>query len=221
MVLAIVLASAAGLVIIDQVIKYFILQNLAPVGSVSIIDNLLSLTYVENRGVAFGMFQNHVWLFAVVTLLLMSVFVWLIISGRMQGKLFYAAAILMIGGGIGNLIDRLFRGFVVDYISLSFFPPVCNFADYCITIGAFLFIFVLLLQGTGKKKEAAAEGASEMLTEQETASKENDTAGDTQDTGTDVSNGETTAEADGNFQDAGEDDDKQQPDKEDEPDHGD
>ena len=51
---------------------------------------------------------------------------------------------LIVGGGIGNLIDRLFRGFVIDYLSLSFFPPICNFADYCITIGAFLFILCIL-----------------------------------------------------------------------------
>ena len=60
--------------------------------------------------------------------------------------------VVLIGGGIGNLLDRLFRGFVVDYLSLSFFPPVCNFADYCITFGAVLFIIVLFTQnGDGKK----------------------------------------------------------------------
>ena len=67
------------------------------------------------------------------------------------------AAALMIGGGIGNLIDRIWRGFVVDYLSLSFFPPVCNFADYCITIGAFLFVIVLLFFGGKDKKQTGEE----------------------------------------------------------------
>ena len=58
-------------------------------------------------------------------------------GGRLKA---IATVILIIGGGIGNLIDRIFRGFVIDYLSLSFFPPICNFADYCITIGAVLFV---------------------------------------------------------------------------------
>ncbi|MBQ9461153.1 MAG: signal peptidase II [Clostridia bacterium] len=154
MVLTIVLAAAAVLVVIDQIIKYFIVQGLAPNGSMSVIDGLFSLTYVENRGVAFGMFQNHVWIFAVITSLLIGVFIWLIIKKKFTGKLFCISAALMIGGGIGNLIDRIFRGFVVDYLSLSFFPPVCNFADYCITIGAVLLVIVLLFKSS---KESPAE----------------------------------------------------------------
>lgn len=172
MTLTIVLAAAAVLVVIDQIIKYFVLQNLAPSGSVSVIDNLLSLTYVENRGVAFGMFQDHVWIFAVVTILLIAVFVWLIVSKKIEGKMFLVSAALMIGGGIGNLIDRVFRGFVVDYLSLSFFSPVCNFADYCITIGAFLFIIVLLFQGGKDKKQAKEESAGELSATEETAEDE-------------------------------------------------
>ncbi|HCA55517.1 MAG TPA: signal peptidase II [Ruminococcaceae bacterium] len=156
MVLAIILAVAAGLVGIDQLIKYFIVENLAPDGHVSVIDHVLSLVYVENRGVAFGMFQNHVWLFAVITLLLMGAMIWLILSKRITGKLFYVSCMLIMGGGIGNLIDRMFRGFVVDYLSLSFFPPVCNFADYCVTIGAVLLV-AALLQGDRKAKSVPAD----------------------------------------------------------------
>lgn len=168
MTLAIVMAAAAVLVIIDQVIKYFVVENLAPSGSVSVIDNLFSLTYVENRGVAFGMFQNHVWLFAILTILLIAVFIWLILSKKLEGKLFLTAAALMIGGGIGNLIDRIWRGFVVDYLSLSFFSPVCNFADYCITIGAFLFVIVILFFSGKDKKQPKTEIAAEADKNEET-----------------------------------------------------
>ena len=63
---------------------------------------------------------------------------------KITNKLFLTSVTLIIGGGIGNLIDRLFRGFVVDYLQLSFFPPVCNFADYCITIGAVLMVVFVL-----------------------------------------------------------------------------
>ena len=61
-----------------------------------------------------------------------------------KGKFFYVCAALIIGGGIGNLIDRIFFGYVIDYLSLSFFPPVCNFADYCITAGTIMLVIYLL-----------------------------------------------------------------------------
>ena len=153
MVLTVILAVSAVLVIIDQVIKYFIVQNLAPDGAVSVIDHLFALVYVENRGVAFGLFQNHVWIFALITFVLIGVMIWLIVKKKLTGKLFYVSCMLIIGGGIGNLIDRLFRGFVVDYLSLSFFPPVCNFADYCVTIGAVLLVIVIMMQS--RRKETA------------------------------------------------------------------
>ena len=65
---------------------------------------------------------------------------------------------LIIGGGIGNLIDRIFYGYVIDYISLSFFPPVCNFADYAITIGTILLIiYVLFFSNTFDNSEKVAK----------------------------------------------------------------
>lgn len=157
MALGLVLGISAVIAVIDQIIKYFVLKDLAPIGSMQVIDNFISLVYVENRGVAFGMFQNKIWIFAVLSVLMIGVFVYLIVSNKFSGKLFYVSSALIIGGGIGNLIDRVFRGYVVDYFSLSFFPPVCNFADYCITIGAVLFavymIFFLKDDKTGVTDE--------------------------------------------------------------------
>ncbi len=157
--IAFVLILSAVLVIIDQLIKYFVFEYLAPVGNVSIIDNLFSLIYVENRGAAFGIMQNQVWFFAVVTILLIAVFMYILITKKMSGKLYIAATILIIGGGVGNLIDRIFRGFVIDYLSVSFFPPVCNFADYCVTIGAILFVISLFV-GTKRKIKLGSSGES-------------------------------------------------------------
>ena len=125
------IAVAVGIVlaIADQIIKFFVSTNLKEIGSVSVIDNLLSFTYVENNGVAY-MFKK-----------------------KPKSKLFYASVALVIGGGIGNLIDRIFYGYVIDYISLSFFPPVCNFADYCITVGTvLLMVYVLFFSEVGKKE---------------------------------------------------------------------
>ena len=138
------LIVGAVLVIIDQIIKYFISAYLQPVGSVSVIDNIFSLTYVENKGVAFGMFSDMRWIFVALTLILLVIIIFYMFKKRPKGKFFYVCAALIIGGGIGNLIDRIFYGYVIDYLSLSFFPPVCNFADYCITAGTIMLVIYLL-----------------------------------------------------------------------------
>lgn len=138
------LIVGAVLVVIDQVIKYFVSAYLQPIGSVNVIDNLFSLTYVENKGVAFGMFSGMHWLFIALTSVLLAIIIFYMFKKRPKGSFFYICAALIIGGGVGNLIDRIFYGYVIDYISLSFFPPVCNFADYCITTGTILLVIYLL-----------------------------------------------------------------------------
>ncbi len=151
MLVTLVLAVSALIAGIDQAIKYFVVQDLMPVKEVKVIDGLFSLVYVENRGVALGMMQNHVWLFAVITVLLIAVLLFFIISKKFTGKLFIISTMLLIGGGIGNFADRVTKGFVVDYLSVSFFPPVCNFADYCITVGAVLLIISIIMSDMRKK----------------------------------------------------------------------
>lgn len=143
--------------VLDQIIKYFVSLYLQPIGSVSVIDNLFSLTYVENNGVAFGMFSDMRWLFVVLTGVIIAIIVAYMFKKRPKEKIFYISTALIIGGGIGNLIDRIFYGYVIDYLSLSFFPPVCNFADYCITVGIVILMIYLLffsdLFNTPKKAE--------------------------------------------------------------------
>ncbi len=152
LILGVVLAVA------DQIIKYFVNVCLQPVGSVSIIDNLFSLTYVENRGVAFGMFTDMRWIFVIITSIMLVAIIFYMFKKRPQGKFFYICAGLIIGGGIGNLIDRILYGYVIDYLSLSFFPPVCNFADYCITIGTVLLVvYILFFTDTITKSKKAEQ----------------------------------------------------------------
>lgn len=148
-------AIAIGLIlaVADQVIKYFVSLNLKPIGSVTVIDNILDFTYVENRGVAFGMFSGMRWIFIVLTVLLICLIIFYMFKKKPQSKLFYVCTALIVGGGIGNLIDRIFYGYVIDYISLSFFEPVCNFADYCITVGTVLLVVYVLFFTNGTKKQ--------------------------------------------------------------------
>ena len=147
------LIIGALVVIADQIIKYFIVTCLKPVGTVTVIDGLFNLTYVENRGVAFGMFQDMRVLFIVLTSLFIFAIVFYMFKNRPEGRLFYVLAGLIIGGGVVNLIDRIIYGYVIDYLSLSFFPPVCNFADYCITVGVAVLAVYYFVKSAGKDKK--------------------------------------------------------------------
>ncbi len=140
------------LVLLDQLFKYLAYFYLQPVSSVEAIPYLLDLVYVENRGVAFGMFQDMQWLFITITSIVIVVFVVLLIKYYKKSRMFSVAATLIIAGGIGNLIDRVWHGFVIDYLQLSFFDPVCNFADYCITFGTVLLVVYLLFFSDKKEK---------------------------------------------------------------------
>lgn len=129
---------------IDQIFKFIARLYVEPINSITIIPGILDFTYVENRGAAFGFFQNQRWFFIIFAIIMISIFIYLITYKKMKEKLFIIASIFIIGGGIGNIIDRLFLGYVVDYIKVSFFPPVCNFADYCITLGTVLLMIYVL-----------------------------------------------------------------------------
>ena len=138
------LLIAAVIVLADQLIKFFVLNELKPIGTVKVIDGVFNLTYVENRGVAFGIFQDMRWVFVAVTCILLFLIIFYMFRKRPKGRLCYICAGMIIGGGVGNLIDRLVHGYVVDYLAVSFFPPVCNFADYCITIGVFILVIYII-----------------------------------------------------------------------------
>ncbi len=140
----IVLGCSLLIAAIDYIIKILVINNLKPISSFAVIPGLFSLTYVENRGAAFGMLSDARWVFITFTVIVIAVMIYLMFKKRITSKLFNISAVLIIGGGIGNLIDRIFYGYVVDYLSVSFFPPVCNFADYCITVGAALLVIYLM-----------------------------------------------------------------------------
>ena len=152
----------AGLVVfLDQLIKYFVVQYLPQAGTVTAVPYILDLTYVENRGVAFGMFKDMRLIFVVFTAIIILVLLYIIIFKGIKSKLFLISSALIIGGGIGNLIDRVFLGYVIDYLQLSFFSPVCNFADYAITVGTVLLVIYLLFFSDSSKAKPQKEKDNE------------------------------------------------------------
>lgn len=150
-----VLVAAVVLLAIDQILKYFVLQDLKPIGAVTVIPGLLEFAYVENTGAAFGLFKNFMWFVVAVTLAVSAVIIVLLFRYKHHTFLSYATSALLIAGGLGNLIDRILHGFVVDYIHVLFFDYIFNFADCCITVGAVLFVLhVLFFSRDHQEKES-------------------------------------------------------------------
>ena len=101
------------------------------------------------------MFDNMRWVFVALTTVMIAALIFYMFKKRRYDRFFCICTGFIIGGGVGNLIDRIAYGYVVDYISLLFFPPVCNFADYCITIAVVvLAVYILFLakKDKGEKK---------------------------------------------------------------------
>lgn len=153
--------SIAILVIVDQVIKYFVCAYLAPIGTQRFIDGFLQFTYVENTGAMMGFFQGKTKVMLVAAILILVVLFALILTKKIKFGFLYCCIIMIASGGIGNIIDRIFRGFVVDYIEVLFVDfYVFNFADCLVTVGAFLIIGYELYEmiSDAKKKKVRADG---------------------------------------------------------------
>lgn len=139
---------------VDQILKLLVVEYLKPVGTIPIIDGLLDFRYTENTGAAFSILQNQRWLFVVITLIVSALIVYALFRYQNHEFFSYAASVLIVGGGIGNLIDRVLHGYVVDYIRVSFFPAIFNFGDCCVTVGTlFLIIHVLFFAENDDKRE--------------------------------------------------------------------
>lgn len=155
MLQAVTIMTIAFLIAIDQIIKFIVLKHLEPIGSITVIDKVLSLTYVENTGAAFGSFSGYTRVLSVFTALVLIVGLIYLLSGKIQSKVVYWGLTLIIAGGAANLIDRVGRHFVIDYIDPLFVKfAVFNFADILVTVGAFVVIIYLLYEIIRDSKKA-------------------------------------------------------------------
>ncbi len=137
--------SAIFLVVADQLIKLLVIARLKPIGSLSVVNGFLRLNYVENTGAAFGSFSSHTAILSIITLLAVIVGFYYLLSEKIKFGFEYICILMVMSGGVGNLIDRVFRGFVIDYIEPLFIDfAVFNFADILVTCGAVLLIIWLI-----------------------------------------------------------------------------
>lgn len=135
------------LIIVDQASKHTALTRLKPAGSIPVIHNIFAFTFVENRGAAFGMFQGARIGFLIVTPFILAAIVYYFLKlpyGKVY-NLVRAALVLVSAGAIGNFIDRLFRGYVIDFLHATFIDfPVFNLADVFVVTGTVLLAVLLI-----------------------------------------------------------------------------
>ncbi len=137
-----------AIVVLDQLSKYIAKIKLYSISQIEIIKGFFSLTYVENRGAAFGIFKDKRIILVGFTTIVIAVMIYYLLKNKSMNKLLRVSLILIIAGAIGNLIDRVLLGYVVDffhlYIGNVFDWPVFNVADISIVFGTILLAFNLL-----------------------------------------------------------------------------
>ena len=151
----------AAAVVVDQVSKVLVIKFLKDLVSVEIIPGILRFTYVENRGAAFGMLSDNRWIFMIISTLAIVALVVYLWKFRPDSILACLALSMIVGGGIGNMIDRVALGYVVDFIDFCAFPGlwmwVFNVADACVCVGAGLLALWLIISMVQDSKQEKAQ----------------------------------------------------------------
>ena len=138
----------------DQFSKFLVIKNMTENVHIELIKNFFNLTYVKNFGAGFSILQNQKIFLSVVTIIAIIVVGYLLVKSKNNEALNRICYLLIIGGAIGNLIDRLTLGYVVDFLDFYIFGydfPVFNLADCFLTIGCMLLIVSIILESKNAK----------------------------------------------------------------------
>ena len=161
--LAAIIAAVA--VILDQISKYIVVQNIEYRGSLPFIPKIISFYHTRNTGAAFSMLSDHRWVYMALSLVSMGVIVYLLYTEYKRHPLMNISLAMVLGGGIGNMIDRVRLEYVVDFLKLEFMDfAIFNVADCFVTVGAALLaIYIVFFEPKVEKrlKEAALAAANE------------------------------------------------------------
>lgn len=136
------------IIALDQISKYWVVNNIGLTDSFTVIPKMIDFVYVKNTGAAFSFLSDKTYgiiLLSCISVIFCVGVIWFMIKRKPQHKLLTISLALMLSGAIGNVIDRIFKGYVVDFIETTFIKfPVFNIADIAITIGASLIIIYVL-----------------------------------------------------------------------------
>ncbi len=154
---------ALGLIVLDQVSKQLIAAYLSLGESIELIPGVFRFTYVQNRGAAFGMLSDNRWVFLILSTLAIGAILVYMLLMKPQSRLCNISLSIILAGGIGNMIDRVAFGYVIDFIDFCAFPKlwmwIFNVADICVCVGVGLMVLYLILDLVSefKGKKAAEE----------------------------------------------------------------
>lgn len=152
MILCLILAAMA--VLLDQITKLLVLQNIGEGASVEGIRGVFRLTYIENKGAAFGILAHQRWVFMVLSVIAIAAILFYLWKEKPKSILVRLSLGMILGGGVGNMIDRIFRGAVIDFIDLEFMDfYVFNIADSFVCVGCALLILYMILSEVREKKQ--------------------------------------------------------------------
>ena len=150
---------AAALVVLDQVVKLLVRHNIPLGGSITLIPGVMDLSYVQNTGAAFSLFQEHTWVLAVVSLVVAVLLILALIKKIFTRPWGVISLAVVLAGAVGNLIDRVFLGFVTDMFATTFVNfAVFNVADVGVVLGGVLLcLHLIVFFGREGKKEPDKE----------------------------------------------------------------
>ncbi|KJL06524.1 signal peptidase II [Priestia aryabhattai] len=146
---------ALAVILIDQVTKWMIVKEMYYGQSITVIENFLYITSHRNRGAAWGILQGQMWFFYLITVVVVVGLIIYIQKLKKQDKWFGIALALMLGGAIGNFIDRVVRKEVVDFVNTYIFTydfPIFNVADSALVVGVIIMFIMTLFEGKMKKE---------------------------------------------------------------------
>ncbi len=144
--------TAACVLIFDQVTKYIVIQRIPVNKSVKIIRGFFYITHVNNTGAAFGLFQEYTKILTIISVIAIFLIVLLKTILKINSAFYNVSLGFILGGALGNLIDRYFVGRVTDFLNFTFFGAVFNVADLFINIGFCLTIIMVLKEYLKERK---------------------------------------------------------------------
>lgn len=147
---------AVFIVALDQLTKWLVVKNMELGESIAIINDFFYITSHRNRGAAWGILEGKMWFFYVITIVVIGVIIYYFEKHAKGKPLFQTSLVFILGGAIGNFIDRVFRKEVVDFLDTYIFTydfPIFNIADSALTVGVVLMFLQMMKEGREEKEK--------------------------------------------------------------------
>ena len=151
---------ALVIIALDQWTKWLVVKNMELGERIAVLDPYLGWLSHRNRGAAWGMLEGQMWLFAIITVAVIAGILWYFHKHAIGKPLFQISLMFLLGGAIGNFIDRMLRGEVVDFVDvlipvINYDFPIFNVADAALTVGVVLMILFIIIDEKQEKKKVS------------------------------------------------------------------